>query len=771
LHQFSGWLARLLQRKNLTSDANVLVRSIFGLIRNNGLTFTVSYLKESVRITYHWMAGKPIKTCEGQTFVSISKFGLPTIIKPFYMRFIKGDKIGIQFTLFILSWYRIFEVPGKLKLNTITDPSKFKEGPITLKLSTMYDEMLDYGKQWMNGTQIPSIKKAWPFFAATKTPSGLNAFLAIPTSFRAFTLNDANRNIFTQLQIINLKTGSYTLFGLFFLFNRIMKTYQHIHPWLTKVRSTSGIGLDKPKPRIVDKLYIGWQRESLGRLAEKLEAAGKIRVFAMVDPLTQWTLRPLHLQLFQLLEQFEFDGTKDQLGKAMAFSKKYVGKPMYSLDISAATDRIPMEIYRAALIPIWGSELYFAWESALVDRTYEYTTRMKDGSRHSEFLLYGAGQPMGALSSWASLAFVHHFIVNFAANKIGLQNFQDYIILGDDLVIANKQVAISYLDVMETFGVGINLSKSLISESGVMEFAKRIWYNGEIFSAIPPRDAFLAYRHAVLLPNFIRGLARDVMLLPVSFSIKFLIEHFGVNYDPNRTILSLPKALIGALVELIGVNSVYQDENTAHLILSLARSRIRDVQSWFQGRAHAYAPDLLIFRLLDAGYFRLHIRENVSPLSWAKGFKAFVNDSGIGISTLESWIISFWGLLIEIPDIIKYRRMYRQEISQSLPTDRQGAHLGNQGGGGFAGNIRDSYKVDTTPLLGKRIEYSIHGTGGGLRYFVYSQSPLSRSPLSKVNLDWADHSVKEVKDAYKGARAKARMIRTLGRPYLELPPV
>lgn len=34
--------------------------------------------------------------------------------------------------------------------------------------------------------------------------------------------------------------------------------------------------------------------DTLGRLALKEEAAGKIRVFAMVDAYTQWALAPLH---------------------------------------------------------------------------------------------------------------------------------------------------------------------------------------------------------------------------------------------------------------------------------------------------------------------------------------------------------------------------------------------------------------------------------------------------------------------------------------------
>lgn len=35
----------------------------------------------------------------------------------------------------------------------------------------------------------------------------------------------------------------------------------------------------------------------LGRLSVKEEAAGKMRVFAMVDAFTQWALKPLHQRI------------------------------------------------------------------------------------------------------------------------------------------------------------------------------------------------------------------------------------------------------------------------------------------------------------------------------------------------------------------------------------------------------------------------------------------------------------------------------------------
>jgi hypothetical protein len=50
----------------------------------------------------------------------------------------------------------------------------------------------------------------------------------------------------------------------------------------------------------------------IGQLKEKLEAAGKIRVFAMVDGWTQSILRPLHNSLFEFLKSLPNDGTFDQ---------------------------------------------------------------------------------------------------------------------------------------------------------------------------------------------------------------------------------------------------------------------------------------------------------------------------------------------------------------------------------------------------------------------------------------------------------------------------
>lgn len=81
------------------------------------------------------------------------------------------------------------------------------------------------------------------------------------------------------------------------------------------------------------------------------------------------------------------------------------------------------------------------------------------------------------------LAITHHVIVRCAAIRKGINNFEDYCILGDDVVIANDIVADEYRSLMSTLGLEINLQKSVNSKI-FTEFAKKLQGPGIDFSPI-----------------------------------------------------------------------------------------------------------------------------------------------------------------------------------------------------------------------------------------------------------------------------------------------
>jgi hypothetical protein len=88
--------------------------------------------------------------------------------------------------------------------------------------------------------------------------------------------------------------------------------------------------------------YDGPEAESnhLGKLGLKIEPAGKVRVFAMVDAFTQWALKPLHDRIFEILRDIPMDGTFDQL-RPIHLLKEAGHTRFWSFDLSSATDRLP----------------------------------------------------------------------------------------------------------------------------------------------------------------------------------------------------------------------------------------------------------------------------------------------------------------------------------------------------------------------------------------------------------------------------------------------
>jgi len=112
-------------------------------------------------------------------------------------------------------------------------------------------------------------------------------------------------------------------------------------------------------------------KNTSGRLALLEEAAGKVRVVALLDVWSQWALKPLHNWIFDLLSSIPEDGTFNQLKPV----KKLLGKvsndtTIYSYDLSAATDRIPVVIQEYLLAQVFGQSFAKCWRALLVGRPY-----------------------------------------------------------------------------------------------------------------------------------------------------------------------------------------------------------------------------------------------------------------------------------------------------------------------------------------------------------------------------------------------------------------
>jgi hypothetical protein len=395
--------------------------------------------------------------------------------------------------------------------------------PVKGGITDIFTRGEDYGPlEYMKTLKaIPFlISKSGPHITSGNTPGGVLS--TSPLGIAAAAAVWSRSNLYPCLETWCKMTDNH------WLLNRIDLWKEASLGW------EDGIGISPKSPTAPFE-----PKEQLGKLGFKQEPAGKVRVFAMVDPLTQWLLSPLHEGIFQLLKRIPQDGTFNQLGPIERLNKTFIG-PLYSFDLSSATDRIPLAFQKILLSPIltsWGAE---TWGNLLTGRPYacgksiKFKGQPKQPLSETGEVHYAAGQPMGALSSWAMLALIHHAIVQWAAVRAGVVPigswYPHYAILGDDIVIGGSNVAKEYRQLMRRLDVGIGDHKSLVSRAGrALEFAKRTFYKGKDVSMIPFAEFIVCRQNLMACLELCRK---------YSLSLSGLLSALGFGYKSKGRVSS-----------------------------------------------------------------------------------------------------------------------------------------------------------------------------------------------------------------------------------------
>jgi len=372
---------------------------------------------------------------------------------------------------------------------------------------------------------------------------------------------------------------------------------------------------------------------TLGRLS-LVEEPGKMRVVAMVDCFSQWILYPLHRFIFdKILRVIPQDGTFDQQKPVKKLIKLMEEKGLFecfSYDLSAATDRLPVSMQEFLLGAFTTREFAHHWRAFLTGRYYTIPRKYKDQLpkwadplfKEKCVVKYRVGQPMGAYSSWAMLALVHHAIVQFAAKRANVVGwFELYAVLGDDVVIGHRGVANEYVKIMEEIGVNIGFHKSIISKNRSLEFAKRFYYKGVEVTPLPLVAVAVAWTSLNGVPEIVKSVQDRVGKFPSLYSV---CRSMGFGFKAGTRaatsrILSLPKKLRSIVVVLARPGVLpWARENLWEWIRMRSLSKVVDYRAEWKGP------------LLDK---LRQLIESKTPQSVRKGlFRAFV-----GFSLPQEW--------------------------------------------------------------------------------------------------------------------------------------
>lgn len=304
----------------------------------------------------------------------------------------------------------------------------------------------------------------------------------------------------------------------------------------------------------------------LSRLHRIEEPAGKVRIVAITDYWTQFLMKPVHDLVFGALRNLPQDGTFDQeacvdrvVQRVKDIAATCGGEaPVFSFDLSSATDRMPVHLYQELLSHIIGFEEATLWKHLLTARKWWDRDSAWDpdeglqpvGAWKPRF--YAVGQPMGAYSSWALLALAHHALVQYVAGLVGRHSwFEDYAIVGDDIVILDREVADRYREVLSELGVQISMEKSLVSERGVFEFCKRLVTPEGDVSGMPVKLLFQAFKYPLDAPVLIRQWhRRGFTLFPIAVA-RAVSSLSARSVNLEKAIGSYPVSIRLALATLV----------------------------------------------------------------------------------------------------------------------------------------------------------------------------------------------------------------------------
>lgn len=227
----------------------------------------------------------------------------------------------------------------------------------------------------------------------------------------------------------------------------------------------------------IDSLLPAYETVPLftGRLCQTLAGAGKRRIFAICNYVKQ---RLVHQWAFAVLRGMRTDGTFSQEAPLVRLRdrKEGVGNNIYSFDLKSATDRWPLSVIYTMFESLFGP----TFASSVVNSSLGLNNFLvgKPLTKKQYNISFTVGQPLGYKGSWSLFALSHHFVVWCAAHRADPNRtapFLDYALLGDDIVIADSQVAEHYQQILSQLGVQISRSKSIISNNGSCEFGKRFW--------------------------------------------------------------------------------------------------------------------------------------------------------------------------------------------------------------------------------------------------------------------------------------------------------
>lgn len=474
------------------------VKVIFKLLKHNGLIYTIKYLKRVRLHCTRYICGHPLFI--NDMSIGIDKEGWPKIIS-FLKPLVNNNLSCLKYLMTLLNFTRSWDLSQK-DWNKIKPDYESIVGDSKMSLIIPSGVINKFVKDYSLKSPHPSFDKLKDVYLSTKAGPNGPATLS------------------SQNDLLNLDYP---------MMDRLLKiTDENGGDFLCKNYSEAFNTENYPK-----------KLKTLGKISFIKDPECKLRLIAISDYFSQLYLKPIHSIIMKKLHNFKCDRTYTQdPNHSWNLNNR---EQFWSLDLSSATDRFPVELQKRLMARVFDMNTAQSWQSILNSRWFTTPT--------GEQLRYKVGQPMGTYSSWSVFTLTHHLVVYYCAHINGIKDFDQYMILGDDIVIKNDKIAKTYIKVIKGLGVELSLQKTHVSMD-TYEFAKR-WLqpglNREI-TGLPlggilrnfynPNIVFtILYDYFKIKKNSYLGNTNSLVELMISLYFRIFLNKQGKFFVLNKKII------------------------------------------------------------------------------------------------------------------------------------------------------------------------------------------------------------------------------------------
>lgn len=428
----------------------------------------------------------------------------------------------------------------------------------------------------------------------------------------------------------------------------------------------------------------------VGKISYIQEPGYKLRAVANPSRVIQAALEPLKEALGNVVRTLSNDYTFDQdagVKRVQQWLKE--GLTVHSVDLSDATNLFPLPYQIGALETrvVLNEGDKEDWRCMVnifneVARSPWFSKENGEVKTH----VFTRGQPLGLGPSFFAFAFAHNILLTDLCRNHKLP--ESFVILGDDVCIANDRLAVLYRQSLDLLGCKVSESKTLVSPK-VAEFAGKIILADEIIPQfkwhelsdanvvdfcrnVGPKSVNLLSRRQALLikaladvPDFLGGLGWNPNGIPLTERLRIPLCSFLLSKD---AVVNLPMRRVdAALISFMHdervkeLTPLYITVNSGSTLIPSRESgvpRWSYVEFWdkftFTQSKHNLLPEYVqVNEKFRKGF--LFLDSNSEPVTARECYTPFVKDSGKPGGSVETpWF-----------DVIRYFERNRSRIDAS----------------------------------------------------------------------------------------------------------